>query len=246
MTPALLMNFETHYTLQFVTQTLPVAGRHVLEVGCGDGRLAAALVADGWRVTAIDQNVEAVRKAQSRGVAAIRSDWPDYSTDDRYDAVLFVRSIHHIVDLQGAVDRAAELLRPDGRVIVDDFAVEAMDEATAEWFRRYVRNLPRFQSESAGHGLVAALSSDGPALHIWRHHHEHHGVIHTAGDIAAALRKRFRNVSEASVPYLFRYLSESGDGADALVSACFEHECGAIEDGLIRPIGRRFLGLFKQ
>ena len=41
-------------------------GRHVLEVGCGTGAVTEHLVAEGARVTALDQNPEMLEQARSR------------------------------------------------------------------------------------------------------------------------------------------------------------------------------------
>src|SRR5262249_35503901 len=106
-----------------------------LEVGCGDGRLAARLSADGYDVTAIDLDGDVVAAARARGVHATKADWLAYADRATYDAILFTRSLHHIHDLDAAVVRCLDRLASDGLVVVDDFAIEAMDEATAEWFR---------------------------------------------------------------------------------------------------------------
>jgi SAM-dependent methyltransferase len=46
------------------------AGAHVVELGCGGGQLAAALVAAGFRVTAIDHSRDFVRMARRRAPGA--------------------------------------------------------------------------------------------------------------------------------------------------------------------------------
>jgi len=42
------MQFETHYTYDFVKRFLPSEGGRILEIGCGAGELAACLITDGY------------------------------------------------------------------------------------------------------------------------------------------------------------------------------------------------------
>src|SRR5437762_12710581 len=54
----------------FLRETLPPAPARVLEVGAGDGRLAARLALGGWDVTSVDCSEQAVAAARARGVDA--------------------------------------------------------------------------------------------------------------------------------------------------------------------------------
>lgn len=69
-------------TLQGKSETIGVGSR-VVEAGAGDGRLAAALAADGWQVTAIDlmprpvscpENVEWIQTDVREGLNAVEGD----------------------------------------------------------------------------------------------------------------------------------------------------------------------------
>ena len=122
------------YSLDFVRGALAPGARRVLEVGCGDGALAAMLATDGLEVTAIDADVEAVAEARGRGVDARLASWPDFDAG-RFDALLFTRSLHHVGDLDASVAAAFAALAPEGRLIVEDFAFEEADEASLAWFR---------------------------------------------------------------------------------------------------------------
>ena len=123
----------TEHTLQFVTRWLASPSARLLEIGCGDGELAAELRARGYEVVAIDSNPAAVAEARSRGVDARVATWPDFS-DGRFDAVLFTRSIHHM-PLGEAVDRAAATAP---RLIVEDFALVEVSPPFVDWLRRVV------------------------------------------------------------------------------------------------------------
>jgi SAM-dependent methyltransferase len=149
------------YSFGFVRRALPRGVRRVLEVGCGDGALAAMLAADGLDVTAIDSDPEAVAKAGKRGVDARLASWPDFDSG-RFEALLFTRSLHHVADLGASVAAAFAALTPGGVLIVEDFAFEEADEASLAWF-----------AALAGELAPAALA----------HHHD----LHSAAAIEAAL-----------------------------------------------------------
>src|ERR1043166_5521254 len=127
------MRFETRYTYDFVKRFLPGGRNRILEVGCGAGELAARLARDGHAVIAIDSDPESVAAAQRLGLDARLANWPDFD-EGYFDAVLFTRSLHHIHQLDYSVRHAADRLRDDGHIIVEDFAYESADEKTLRWF----------------------------------------------------------------------------------------------------------------
>src|SRR5690242_15587961 len=127
------MRFETRYTYDFIKRHLASGPRRILEVGCGTGELAARLSRDGHAVIAIDSDPDSIAAARQLGVDARVATWPDFDAQ-RFDAVLFTRSLHHIHPLAQSVTRAANSLADDGRVIVEDFAYEVADEKTLRWF----------------------------------------------------------------------------------------------------------------
>lgn len=127
------MSCGARYSLGFVREALPEGARRVLEVGCGDGALAAMLAAGGLDVVAIDANAEAVAKTRARGLDARLAEWPDFHAGP-FDALLFTRSLHHVRDLEASVAAAFAALRPGGVLIVEDFAFEEADEESLAWF----------------------------------------------------------------------------------------------------------------
>jgi SAM-dependent methyltransferase len=152
------------YSFGFVRRALPPGARRVLEVGCGDGVLAAMLAAEGFEVTAVDSDPEAVAKARGRGVDARLASWPDFE-GGRFDALLFTRSLHHVGDLGASVAAAFAALAPGGMLIVEDFAFEEADEASLDWFR----------------GRAGALAPAGLA-----HDHDLHGAKAIEAALGAA------------------------------------------------------------
>jgi phosphinothricin acetyltransferase len=226
-------------TLSFLVEALGTRSRRVLEVGCGDGTLAARLSGLGHEMTAIDISPEAVQTARARGVPAIQADFNQYDSG-RYEVVLFTRSLHHIHPLPAAVDRAHRLLEPDGLLVADDFAVDQADRATAAFF-----DDARALLEAAGALALHEehLTRTDP-LERWREAHARHGPMHSGPSMREAIAARFEILSASAVPYLFRYLvprmRDSAEG-HRLVSALREQEQLRIAQGLIRPVGLRIV-----
>lgn len=110
----------------FVRGALPPAPARVLEVGAGDGALAAALTEGGYDVVAIDpEGGDGVRK-----VPLHQLDEPDGS----FAAAVAVVSLHHIDPLARSLRRLADLLEPGAPLVVDEFDVDRLDERAAAWW----------------------------------------------------------------------------------------------------------------
>src|SRR5215470_2674561 len=233
---------ETTFTHDFVRRSLPANCRRILEVGGGDGDLAALLAADGFACVLLDSDAAAVAAARDRGIDARVVQWPE-ALDEQFEAVLFTRSLHHIHPLAESVMAAVTCLKPGGRVIVEDFAVEAVDRRTLAWFTGAIRSL-RESGRLPGHSelLNDLLASDDlPAT--WHGHHDHD--LHPVDAMEVALRAAFRDVTVESAPYFFRYLGAAVAGAPdsaARVRELADQESALIASGAITPLGWRLRG----
>lgn len=143
--------------LDFVTAHLPPAPVRVLEVGCGDGRLARALDELGYGVVAIDP-------AAPEGAIFEPVSLEEFADPERFDAVVASRSLHHIHDLPGGLSKLPRLLLPGGRLIVVEHAFERLDERTAGWYleRRRAKD-PR--APSSLQACLAEWEADHADLH---------------------------------------------------------------------------------
>ena len=229
----------TQVTAEFFASQL-AAGTSLLEVGCGAGELALALAGRGFRVTALDADAETVGRALARGVSARQCAWPDY-TGAPVDAVAFTRSLHHISALDVAVDHARAQLRPFGKLLLDDFAHEAADAASLDWFVTVLRT-PAAQAllAPAPGGFVDDVQKAGDVLAFWRERHVQHHV-HEFGMLTAAIGARFVITRIERVPYLYRYLVPAlpeNTAAARWLADIERDEARHIERGTVRALGR--------
>ncbi|HET9951608.1 MAG TPA: class I SAM-dependent methyltransferase [Candidatus Eisenbacteria bacterium] len=240
-------------TLRFLERALPPSPARVLEVGCGDGLVASALALRGYEVTALDESL-AIDEAAGRAAAAHPVRWVETNflfyegADDGapFDAVLFTRSLHHLSPLDRALDRAAELLRPGGSFVAEEFAVDRVTLQTARWW---------YDTEAL---LVAAdlLPPPDPALEAvrnplgrWRQEHAHDPPLASGHDMLAAARERFRIGPAEEAPYLYRYAHERarpGEIGARVVARIFEIESRLIRERDIAAAGLRVTGTLPE
>ncbi|WP_082373523.1 bifunctional 2-polyprenyl-6-hydroxyphenol methylase/3-demethylubiquinol 3-O-methyltransferase UbiG [Nocardia sp. NRRL S-836] len=192
-----LSSLAVPHTLAHLTPLLPPAPARVLEAGCGRGALAAALAELGHDVTGVDRNAEMAAAARERGVDVLHADLLDVSGE--YDVVLFTRSLHHAEDLDALLTHAVTLLAPGGRLVVEEFGWERVDQAAAEFVL------------DSGALLRAAgvLDTETPAtdlLGAWVERHEH---LHRGSAMLAALG-RFGALTTVDTPMLWRMVDGRG------------------------------------
>lgn len=102
----------------------------VLDIGCGPGRLVAALAALGRPALGVDVSSEAVAHARSRGAAVLRrSVFEPLPGEGRWGTALLIDGNVGIGgDPAALLARAAALLRPGGRLVVEVAADDDVDE----------------------------------------------------------------------------------------------------------------------
>jgi SAM-dependent methyltransferase len=190
----------------------------VLEIGCGDGALALALADDGYEVTAIDPRAP-------EGPIFRQVSLEAFDDDEPFDAAVASVSLHHLDPLAAAVDRISALLRPDGLLLVTEFAKERIAGATAAWYH---------------HQRQAQLSvTDGaepltPDLALWQAQlAERLAHVHPSTALRPALAARFTEEASAWTPYLHDY---------GLHEAVEPLERALIQAGAIQAVGYVYAG----
>jgi len=102
-------------------RVLEHAAAPVLDVGCGPGRMLAALAAQGRAATGIDISPVAVRLARRRGGHAVRASVfsPQVPAGAWGSVLLLDGNVGIGGDPERLLARTAELLRPGGEAIVE-------------------------------------------------------------------------------------------------------------------------------
>jgi SAM-dependent methyltransferase len=104
-----------------------LAGRRVLDVGCGTGTLAAALAERGARVWGVDPAGEMLERARSTagpGVGFKRARAEALPFKDAWFERAVMRLVIHLVDRSRALPELARVLVPEGRAAIATFVPE--------------------------------------------------------------------------------------------------------------------------
>ncbi|MDP1930124.1 MAG: bifunctional 2-polyprenyl-6-hydroxyphenol methylase/3-demethylubiquinol 3-O-methyltransferase UbiG [Gammaproteobacteria bacterium] len=108
----------------FISSKVNLAGRDVVDVGCGGGILSEAMARQGAHVTAIDlaeASLAVARLHQLESGLVIR--YENISTEDlarrepgRYDVVTCLEMLEHVPDPRAVVAACAALVKPGGHL----------------------------------------------------------------------------------------------------------------------------------
>jgi len=244
--PDLIVNrptdVPTRETLEFLISRLPV-GAKVLEVGCGEGQIACELLQRGYGVTGLDSDSEAIARAQARGVRAVVASWPKFDTSVSFDAIAFTRSLHHINPLRESIVRARELLNPNGLLLIEDFALDEVNEATVAWFVKVLRSKQgKALINPVADQLVTKLLSATDVMQTWCNNRAHD--LHAFTAMNEAIAAQFVVLETQSAPYFYRYLIPvlpETSAAASFVDEVFQQETILGNRGEIVFLGRRIV-----
>lgn len=166
--------------LDWIRQQAPLAGRRVLDVGCGGGILSDAMAREGAEVLGIDLAAKALKVAQLHALEAQtpRVSYREVSAEAlaeeepaSFDAVTCMEMLEHVPDPASVVRACATLVKPGGWVFFSSINRNAKAFLFAIVGAEYVlKLLPRGTheyakllrpSELASHARAAGLELQG-------------------------------------------------------------------------------------
>ena len=160
--------FNAHYNKPEILRLAgDVAGRRVLDAGCGSGPLSAALRAQGAVVTGFDASAAMVALARERlgedadvHVADLAEPLP--FADDEFDLAVASLVLHYLEDWAGPLAELRRVLKPGGRLIVSVIhpSVYAIVYPDADYFA-----LTRYSEDYTFNGQNVVLSYWHRPLH---------------------------------------------------------------------------------
>lgn len=111
--------------LDYVDGRAPLAGKRVLDVGCGGGLLAEGMAARGARVTGIDLSDGALKVGRLHlKESGLQVDYRLQSAESlaeemagSFDVVTCMEMLEHVPDPGSIIAACAKLLRPGGQVL---------------------------------------------------------------------------------------------------------------------------------
>lgn len=144
----------------------PLAGRRVLDVGCGGGLVAEELARRGAQVTGIDVSEHALRTARAHaaagGLSILYQRAPAEAlpfADGAFDAVVCADCLEHVEAPDRVVAEAARVLAPGGVFCFDTFNRNLLSRVVVGWL---VERRLRAECRRLGG------STGGCVIHDWR------------------------------------------------------------------------------
>ncbi len=163
--------------LNYIDERVPLAGKKVLDVGCGGGLLSEAMASRGAHVTGIDMGEAPLAVARLHGLeSGIKVDYRQITVETlleepdqagHYDVVTCLEMLEHVPDPASVIRTCARMLKPDGSLFVStinrnpksflfaivgaEYVLRLLPKGTHEW-KKFIR-----PSEMANHLRSASL-----------------------------------------------------------------------------------------
>ena len=110
--------------LQFIQSFVDIAGKHIVDVGCGGGILTEGLAKSGADALGIDLSEELIDVADLHGLeSGVNAHYQKISVEtlaeqqpESFDHVTCMEMLEHVPDAGSIISACAHLVKPDGMV----------------------------------------------------------------------------------------------------------------------------------
>lgn len=196
--------------LQYIDRAVSLAGKRVVDVGCGGGILSEAMARAGARVVGIDLSPACIDVARLHALEGrIELDYRAVSAEDlarerpaHFDAVTCMELLEHVPDPEVMMASLARLARPGGDVIVSTLNRHPRAFAVAIIGAEYIaRALPRGTHDYLKFIRPSELARWGRAAGL--------ELSDVTGISYNPLTRAFRLSADVTVNYLAHFRRES-------------------------------------
>ncbi|MFW6147001.1 MAG: class I SAM-dependent methyltransferase [Thermodesulfobacteriota bacterium] len=114
--------------VDFHVMYLPAAPQdHLLEIGCGGGKLLTGMKQMGWKVEGVDFDDAAVENARSKGLRVQRGTVKDQAyPNDHFEVIFMSHLLEHVHDPGPLLQEVHRILKPGGRLILITPNIESL------------------------------------------------------------------------------------------------------------------------
>jgi trans-aconitate methyltransferase len=111
--------FVSAYGAPLVERLAPRPGERILDLGCGDGTLAAVIAGAGASVVGVDASADMVAAARARGIDAHQADGEALAFVGEFDAVFSNAALHWMRHPEAVLGGVYRALKPGGRFVAE-------------------------------------------------------------------------------------------------------------------------------
>ena len=138
--PSNVFQAQENYA-NYLLKNIPKGVKSILDVGCGSGKFAEKLIANGFLVDCVSPSSNLnkhVKNLLGNNVQIFETRFEDLLTEKSYDLILCSESFQYLL-LEKAISKIKKILNGGGYLLICDF---------------FKRNVPGKSPVSGGHGII--------------------------------------------------------------------------------------------
>lgn len=164
------IRYQAQYRKDLLSSYLNESIR-ILDVGCGYGSFIAAVQDDVKSVAGLEPSRPRALYNQNNGRNVIHGTLEDWPVDQPVDIITLFQVLEHIVDPKPFLSRAADLLQPGGRIVIEvpnhDDLIVRLDKYA--WFYYQNAHCTYFDRKSLGRLLSSVGLQVEADMHLQRY-----------------------------------------------------------------------------
>ncbi len=156
--------FGQHGAEALVRRTAAQPHHWLLDAGGGTGRMAQHFSGRVTQVCVLDSSPNMLRQNRQKGICSIQGEVEQIPcADHTFDRIIMVDAFHHLRDQQQAAGELWRVLRPGGRLVIQEPDIARLPVKLIAWGERLALMRSRFWSAP---NMAALFSQNGESVHI--------------------------------------------------------------------------------